>query len=177
MTREQLIIDHIRTANAIGHCWRSLRMAPADRQAEARLALVVAAKKYDPARNDAFKPFAQMSINCQLNNVRRVSRSAKRFGRQRIEASAEALLLGSLPGRDGCPVEGAARRERAERLRGLLGGLPEREALALALYYGIDPRGPLTLLECGKVMGCSRETVRKLVESGLGRLRAEMGAV
>ncbi len=52
-----------------------------------------------------------------------------------------------------------------------LGGLKEREAKILRLYFGLDAHEPMTLEEIGASLNITRERVRQIKEKALSRLR------
>lgn len=62
-------------------------------------------------------------------------------------------------------------RSRNEALERALGGLPDREAEILRLYYGLGHERSLTLEEIGGRFGLTRERIRQLKERALSRLR------
>lgn len=57
-----------------------------------------------------------------------------------------------------------------------LGGLKEREAKILRLYFGLDAEEPMTLEEIGAALNITRERVRQIKEKALSRLRHLSGA-
>jgi RNA polymerase primary sigma factor len=58
-----------------------------------------------------------------------------------------------------------------ESIEEVLGGLKEREARILRLYFGLDSQEPMTLEEIGSMLGITRERVRQIKEKALARLR------
>lgn len=62
-------------------------------------------------------------------------------------------------------------KARTEAIEESLGGLKEREAKILRLYFGIDDTEPMTLEEIGSLLGITRERVRQIKEKALSRLR------
>ena len=58
-----------------------------------------------------------------------------------------------------------------ESIEEVLGGLKEREAKILRLYFGLDSQEPMTLEEIGSMLGITRERVRQIKEKALARLR------
>ena len=58
-----------------------------------------------------------------------------------------------------------------EAIEDSLGGLKEREAKILRLYFGIDGADPMTLEEIGSQLGITRARVRQIKEKALSRLR------
>jgi RNA polymerase primary sigma factor len=58
-----------------------------------------------------------------------------------------------------------------ESIEEVLGGLKEREAKILRLYFGLESQEPMTLEEIGAQLGITRERVRQIKEKALSRLR------
>jgi len=59
-------------------------------------------------------------------------------------------------------------------LKESLGGLPEREAKILGLYYGLDSDNPESLEQVGRKFQISRERVRQIKDRAIGRLKVSM---
>ncbi len=53
----------------------------------------------------------------------------------------------------------------------VLDKLTSREKTALSLWFGLENDKPLTMQEIGKEFGVSRETIRKILEKGLRKMR------
>ncbi len=69
------------------------------------------------------------------------------------------------------PDEQTFEKALTEAIEDSLGGLKEREAKILRLYFGIDGAEPMTLEEIGTLLGITRERVRQIKEKALSRLR------
>ena len=69
------------------------------------------------------------------------------------------------------PDEQTFEKALTEAIEDSLGGLKEREARILRLYFGIDGAEPMTLEEIGTLLGITRERVRQIKEKALSRLR------
>ncbi len=69
------------------------------------------------------------------------------------------------------PDEQTFEKALTEAIEDSLGGLKEREARILRLYFGIDGAEPMTLEEIGSLLGITRERVRQIKEKALSRLR------
>ena len=54
----------------------------------------------------------------------------------------------------------------------MLDSLPERERRVIELRFGLDPDGPMTLEDIGKVVGLTRERVRQIEVKTLQMLKA-----
>ena len=60
---------------------------------------------------------------------------------------------------------------RTECIEAVLGGLREREARIVRLYFGLDSAEAYTLEQIGEMMGITRERVRQIKDKALMRLR------
>jgi RNA polymerase primary sigma factor len=65
----------------------------------------------------------------------------------------------------------AAANEQAERLRGLVAQLPERQRQVITLRYGLDRGARRTLEAVGEIIGLTRERARQIEEEALKALR------
>ena len=69
------------------------------------------------------------------------------------------------------PDEEMFSKALTESIKDALGGLKEREAKILRLYFGLDGSEPLTLEDIGAALNITRERVRQIKEKALSRLR------
>ena len=69
------------------------------------------------------------------------------------------------------PEEETIEMALVESVHAALGGLKEREAKILRLYFGLDGAEPMTLEQIGAVLNITRERVRQIKEKALSRLR------
>ena len=69
------------------------------------------------------------------------------------------------------PEEETIEMALVESVHQALGGLKEREAKVLRLYFGLDGAEPMTLEQIGAVLNITRERVRQIKEKALSRLR------
>ncbi len=69
------------------------------------------------------------------------------------------------------PDEETFEKALTESIAEALGGLKEREAKILRLYFGLDGAEPMTLEQIGTVLNITRERVRQIKEKALSRLR------
>jgi RNA polymerase primary sigma factor len=69
------------------------------------------------------------------------------------------------------PEEETIEMALVESVHQALGGLKEREAKILRLYFGLDGAEPMTLEQIGAVLNITRERVRQIKEKALSRLR------
>lgn len=70
------------------------------------------------------------------------------------------------------PLAAAKSTLRQDEVRFALGRISPREALVLRLRFGIDTGKELTLEECGKRLGLTRERVRQIEHKALQKLKA-----
>jgi RNA polymerase sigma factor (sigma-70 family) len=69
-------------------------------------------------------------------------------------------------------AEDMAQADASERLRAIVGDLPEQLRRLVVLRYGMDAGGnPRTLEQVGEILGVGRERVRQIEELALGTLR------
>jgi RNA polymerase sigma factor (sigma-70 family) len=68
------------------------------------------------------------------------------------------------------PNEHAARKERADRLHGLLDGLSSREREMIRMRFGLDGADECTLEQIGQSFALTRERVRQIVTAALDKL-------
>ena len=69
------------------------------------------------------------------------------------------------------PDEEMFSKALTQSIQDALGGLKEREAKILRLYFGLDAAEPMTLEEIGAALNITRERVRQIKEKALSRLR------
>ena len=69
------------------------------------------------------------------------------------------------------PDEEMFSKALTESIKDALGGLKEREARILRLYFGLDGSEPMTLEDIGAALNITRERVRQIKEKALSRLR------
>ncbi|PHX97523.1 MAG: RNA polymerase subunit sigma [Gemmatimonadetes bacterium] len=74
------------------------------------------------------------------------------------------------------PDEEVFSKALTQSIHEALGGLKEREAKILRLYFGLDAEEPMTLEEIGAALNITRERVRQIKEKALSRLRHLSGA-
>jgi RNA polymerase primary sigma factor len=85
---------------------------------------------------------------------------------------ARAPLRDRLPGACGpAPDEHAMEAALVETVGASVAALPEREALVVRLYFGLDADEPRTLEQIGALLGVTRERVRQIKGAALARLR------
>ena len=73
------------------------------------------------------------------------------------------------------PEERIDRSDSARRIRQLLATVDARDARVVRLRFGLEGREAMTLTQIGRELGLTRERVRQIVQSVLGRLRREFG--
>ena len=69
------------------------------------------------------------------------------------------------------PDEETFEKALTQSIEDALGGLKEREAKILRLYFGLGDAEPMTLEQIGEVLHITRERVRQIKEKALSRLR------
>lgn len=68
------------------------------------------------------------------------------------------------------PSEGCESAELHERINEVLGNLSPREARIIQMRFGLESRYPMTLEECGKELGVTRERVRQIEARAMRKL-------
>lgn len=132
------------------------------------LALIQAARNYDPARGG----FANYAVECVRGKILQ-SLDPKRRGPS-VRATPLSVLTRGY-GRysrdeDGNGFEPAARPETPAPRRppvGYLRHCSRRNRIVLWAYYGLG----MTMAEIGKAFGCTRENVRHILDYGLRDVR------
>lgn len=197
---EALVTANLRFVVALAKSYRGRGLPLEDLINEGNLGLMRAAARFDDERGVRLVSYAAWWIRQAIlaalaksgaagrsppSRPRRGNGTAARAARSRRRGPAPVSLQEPAGGTDGgtALVErvadpGAdspdAPLQRAALRRSLQAGLtflPEREATALRLYYGLDGRGARTLRRIGEEMGVSRERVRQIKARGLSRLR------
>jgi len=69
------------------------------------------------------------------------------------------------------PLSAATRRDTAETIRRVLGGLTSREQRVVVLRYGLDDGRARTLEEVGREFGVTRERIRQIEAKAFRKLR------
>ncbi len=94
-----------------------------------------------------------------------------------MNAGEDNRLLDYLPDLNHLtPDEEVFSKALTQSIHEALGGLKEREAKILRLYFGLDAEEPMTLEEIGAALNITRERVRQIKEKALSRLRHLSGA-
>ena len=87
-----------------------------------------------------------------------------------VGEDGETALGDLLPSERPQPEQEVGEAARDQRVRQLVGGLPEAERTAIVLRFGLAGDEPKTLRETGEELGVTPERARQLEEQGLGRL-------
>lgn len=90
-----------------------------------------------------------------------------------IDAEGDGRLGDCLPDTmSPSPEDAAMGRALADAISEALASLPDREAMVLRHYFGLDGESPKPMEEIGGIMGVTRERVRQIKESALCELRS-----
>jgi RNA polymerase sporulation-specific sigma factor len=158
--------QHLKLAYAVA--WKFRRWAAyvgidqADLAAEALLALVRAAKKYDPSRG-AFATLAHEVIRWELIHL--IKRKKPRLESMTLEEGRQLDVPDHRYAEPGVKDDVAA----------LLRRLPPRERRVIELCFGLDGKGEKMLVEVGQELGLSGWRIGQLRDKALSRLRAAAG--
>lgn len=153
-----------------------------DAEQTALVALVNAAKKYQPARG-RFSTYLYRAIRNELvradcDDIIHVPSTAWKE-RHLYQAALRARHgVGQLPEEDADDIIHLARYDRGADSRldatTLLATLQPHECYILRRFYGIDCQ-PQSAQEIGKPMGLSRESVRRIIRESILQLRRAAG--
>jgi len=105
----------------------------------------------------------------QVAELRELSRGLTSLD-QPVGEDGETALGDLLPSNHPEPVQAVADSERDERVKDVVGQLPEEERDVIRLRFGLAGDEPRTPTQTGKELGLSTELVRELEEQGLRRL-------
>ena len=175
--RDQLVASVLPLAHWLANKWARGRPQLADdlRQ-EACVALLKAATKFDPTREDANWPaFASRQIRwALLAFMSKQAEHRRRYPEARPivdEDGTETQAVDLVPV-DPDPRQDPARAAVAARARAAVAALPPRECRVVGLRYLSS--GGYTLEAIGGRLGVTRERVRQIEVRGLGRLRGRL---
>lgn len=71
------------------------------------------------------------------------------------------------------PLEQLIKKDERDIVNKYVNMLSEREATVIKMRFGFDDGIPMSLEECGKVLGITRERVRQIEAKALRKLRAK----
>src|SRR3972149_110790 len=163
---DKLVRSNLRFVVSVAKKYQNQGVSLSDLINEGNLGLIRAAHKFDETKGIKFISYAvwwirQAILQALAEQSRIVRVPLNRAGTlHRIGKRSSALLqeLGREP-------------TLPESSEEVLGGLKEREAKILRLYFGLDSQEPMTLEEIGSMLGITRERVRQIKEKALARLR------
>jgi RNA polymerase sigma factor (sigma-70 family) len=155
--RQRLVLAHEGLAQWVARRYRGRGLDPDDLAQEARLGLLRAGARFDPARGVAFATYAPWWVRRTVQDaIRRAARAeAARAGARRPGVAA--------------PVPGLP--EGAERVRACLRRLSAAEAAVLRLRHGLDGCAPRTRTAVARLFGLRPDAVRRIEARARGRLK------
>jgi RNA polymerase sigma factor (sigma-70 family) len=162
--RDRLVLGHDALALAVAGRYRRRGVDADDLAQEARLGLLIACERFDPARGVRFATFAPWWVRRMLQGAVRRQAIAARLNRHgvergRVEARDTSALRAGLP-------------EEAERVRACLRGLPAAEGAVLRLRYGLDGCAPRTRRAIARQFGLEADAVARIERKAKARLKA-----
>jgi RNA polymerase sigma factor (sigma-70 family) len=155
----RLVLAHLPPAYAIVNRYVGQTEAPKeDLEQEAALALVLAARKFDPGRGVRFVTYAMWWVRA------RVQQASRRWYHLSQEPPVcEARWIETMPEDKPPPPEGVDLR--------VLQGLPPRSRAAVELVLGLNGHEPHTQVQMAAVLGIRSAAANKLYLRALARLR------
>ncbi len=171
----------------VAKTYRRRGVPMADLIQEGNISLMRAVAKFDPTRGARLGTYATAWLHRSMRRtVRSLSRTVRlpesaKDARSRSvpidePVGASRLSLTDVLCEDDAvaPDALAAREEIRELARQYLSCLSASEAKVVRRRFGIESPGPLTLREIGMELGVTRERVRQIEKSALGKLRRRM---
>jgi len=165
---DALAMNHLRWAAGIAVRMTGRRMQD-DAISAAYVGLVVAARKFNVARDCQFRTF---SFSWIRGAVRRELRRARPCGYSFVmDVPGGDPLVMDPPEKSPGPADVVGLEDDRRLVRRLVGQLEPREAEVLRLLYGLDGNEPLTGEEVGCRLKVTRQMVALLHQRALRRLR------
>ena len=171
-----LVINHLELARRIASKYMNIKgMSREEVLSEANIALIQAARSYDPSKG-SFAPYAFTVIKNALNSIFIKQNKNARFFPKSID---ETLIGGTKMGTNvgnmaqNIPdirenvVKDVRSRETSRQVRGLLGGLAHKEKKIIEMIG----KG-MSLSEIGKELGVSKQAVFKAARPALDKIKS-----
>lgn len=158
--RDRLLLAHDRLALWVARRYRGRGLDPDDLAQEARLGLLLASERFDPARGVRFAAYAPWWVRRALQEAVRGQDDSPRSG-------AATFWEHRLPS----PAPRPALSDDAERVRACLRRLPPAEAAVLRLRRGLEGCAPRTHRAVARLFAVSPASVRRIEQRALARLK------
>ena len=183
MTRQQLVIDHLKLAAGIAANMSKRLPRHVDLQdleQDARIGLMEAAGRFDSKRKVSFGAYARRRISGAIVDGLRRTDHLSRDTRRQIKAEnadapacpAQLLDTDDIPGILLSPETYAVESERDRLLGAAVAKLPGRWRIVLRGYY----RHGMTMREIGRGLGVNESRVSQIHKRALGELRTRLVA-
>jgi len=140
---------------------------------EGNIGLLEAARRFDPEKAKHFSTYANLWVLAKVGNYAKKSwkQSTTQVGGDDDESSIDDLAVDT---GDTSPGSGLETSESQDKLRAAVATLPEREALAVRLRFGLEGNEPHEFEEIGDKLGISRQRAHQITEKAMEKLRRTM---
>lgn len=186
---DALVVSNLRfvvkVANAYKNYLKDESLKIEDLIMEGNIALMTAARKFDPAKNVRFCTYAVWWIKNAIYRAlsKKIKTSSWTAARLDViykasEEDDEQPLINYFPDEKFLgPERLAVNANMVELVDAALAVLKPKEREVIKCRFGFDNGECMTLQEIGDKLGHTKEGIRQIEKSGLGKLRAEFDLV
>jgi DNA-directed RNA polymerase sigma subunit (sigma70/sigma32) len=161
--RQRLVLEHERLALAVARRYRHLGLEPEDLAQEARLGLLRASARFDPARGVRFATYAPWWVRRTVQEALRCQNPHARAGGARAAGCDDR--------RRGGVIFPPALPDDAERVRAGLRRLRPAQAAVLRLRHGLEGCAPRTPRAVARAFALTPEAVGRIERQAMRRLK------
>ncbi len=186
---DRLVTANLRLVVSLARQYSGDGVAMSDLISEGNIALINAARKWDPERSPAFVSYAVHDVQKAMSDALATQGEAMTMPKRDVEASrgirhfstdtpvhpGQTNTLGDLL-RAGKPDtdDSTVRQELSYVLAMAMRSLNEREHRVISAYYGLGTKDTQTMAEIGQEMDLKRERVRQIRKSAERKMRKIM---